>query len=248
MKIQHFIACFLLISLIATSQNNTKNIIVGKDIELIKLSDNAYIHTSYSFLEQFGRFSSNGLIYINNGNAILFDSPVTDSLTKELVQFINDSIHVKIISFVPNHWHGDCMGGLRYIKSIGIDSYANQVTIDIAKEKGLPLPSHGFKDSIELKVGNVSVYCYYLGAAHSIDNIVVWIPSEKILFPGCICKDVAAKNLGNTIDGDVNAYPVTLSKIISKFPEAKFVVPGHGNYGGNELLHHTLKLSKQPIK
>jgi metallo-beta-lactamase class B len=225
------------------SQSEFKRIKVSNDIELIKLSEHAYVHVSYAEIPPFGRVASNGLIFINGGEAFLFDTPVTDSQTKELVLWLKDSLKLKIVGFVPNHWHSDCMGGLGYLQNIKIRSYANQKTIEIARSKHLPVPAFGFKDSLQLKLGDKLIKCYYLGAAHTLDNIVVWIPSEKILFPGCMVKSMDAKDLGNTADGDLKAYPGTIDKVIKKFPSAKIVIPGHGTIGGFELIRHTKELS-----
>lgn len=150
---------------------------------------------------------------------------------------------LKVKGFVPNHWHVDCMGGLGYLKSMHIRSYAGNQTCEIAREKGLPVPEEGFNDSLVLNHGRGEIRCYFPGAAHSKDNIVVWIPSERILFPGCICKSIDAPNLGNTADGDTSAYQGTVDWIIRKFPDAKIVIPGHGSYGGPELLIHTRSLA-----
>ena len=201
------------------------------------------LHVSYAQLPKFGRFSSNGLIFVRGGEAFLFDTPVTDSLTKDLVAWIRDSLKVKLVGVIPNHWHSDCMGGLGYLKSIGIESYANKMTIDIATAKKLPIPAHGFTDSLQLQLGDRQIRCYFPGAAHSLDNIVVWIPSERILFPGCMVKSMDSKNLGNVTDGDIVAYPKTIDKVMKKYPDAKIVIPGHGAIGGMELLRHTKELA-----
>ncbi|MBI5541007.1 MAG: subclass B1 metallo-beta-lactamase [Bacteroidia bacterium] len=224
------------------SQTDNKTIKVCKDINLIKLSESAYLHISYLDLPDYGRTPANGLIFINGNEAFVFNSSWTDSLTKVLFEWITDSMNLKVVGFIPNHWHNDCIGGLNYIHSQNIESFANQLTIDIAKSRNLPVPNHGFKDSIEISLGNKSIHCYYLGAAHSMDNIIVWIPSETILFAGCMIKSINSKDLGNVIDGDLVAYPLTIDRIISKFPNAKIVIPGHGQYGGVNLLTHTRKL------
>jgi metallo-beta-lactamase class B len=117
------------------------------------------------------------------------------------------------------------------------------MTRKTAQSKGLPVPVNGFKDSLALKLGNRDILCYYLGAAHTIDNMVVWIPSEQILFADCMVKEIKAKDLGFTGDGDLKAYPLTLAKVKAKFPNAKIVIPGHGQYGGKELIDHTMKLA-----
>ena len=117
------------------------------------------------------------------------------------------------------------------------------MTVQLAKAKNLPLPTNGFKDSITLYLGDKEIFCEYLGAAHSMDNIVVWIPSEKLLFAGCMVKELNSKHLGNTTDGDLKAYPETIKRVLNKYHDAKYVVPGHGLFGGLELLRHTLDLS-----
>ncbi|MBP1663291.1 MAG: Zn-dependent hydrolase, glyoxylase [Bacteroidetes bacterium] len=228
---------------ICFAQTDYKQIRVSDDIELIQLSENAFVHVSYSDLPGFGRISSNGLVFISGNEAFLFDTPATNTLTKELVTWLADSMKLKIVGFVPNHWHGDCMGGLGFLQDQGITSYANQMTIDIAKTKGLPVPDHGFKDSLQLQLGDKQIMCYYPGAAHSLDNIVVWIPSELILFAGCMVKSIEFGNLGNVADGNLKAYAGTIDKLLLKFPTVKIIIPGHGAVGGLELIKHTRELS-----
>jgi metallo-beta-lactamase class B len=227
---------------VAFAQDKYPILKVTSDIEIIKISDNSYVHVSYTRSPQGDRFSSNGLIFLNNGKALLFDTPMTDSLTKDLVSWINDSLKAQITGFVPNHWHNDCMGGLGYLESIGIESYANELTRNIAASNDLPVPKIGFTDSLIIPLGGLEVVCKYYGAAHTIDNIVVWIPSEKILFCGCMVKELKSEGLGNLVDADMVEYPKTIEKILNDYRSAKFVIPGHGQIGGVELIEHTLDL------
>jgi len=232
----------LLFASTSNAQEILKKITVNNDLEIVQLTPNVYQHISYAEFSGFGRVECNGMILKADDKAFLFDTPPTEQLTKQLVEWITQTLKLKVVGFVPNHWHSDCIGGLAYLQSIGVESYANQMTIDIAKAKNLPVPAHGFKDSLNLQLGSTSFNCYYFGAGHSMDNIVVWIPSEKVLFPGCLVKEVNAKGLGNTVDGDMNAYPQTIEKVLQKFPDAKFVIPGHGASGGIELVRHTREM------
>ncbi|MDR0565484.1 MAG: subclass B1 metallo-beta-lactamase [Prevotellaceae bacterium] len=221
------------------AQPDYPQIRISEDVELIQLSEKAYVHVSVSEIEGFGKVSSNGLMLAGNGEAFLFDTPVTDSQTEALVKWIADSLHATVSTFIPNHWHEDCLGGLGYLHSKGVKSYANQMTIDLAKEHGMPAPQTGFTDSLHLSFHGEDVCCYYLGGGHSTDNIVVWIPSEKILFGGCMVKEIHSKGLGNLSDAKLEEWPETIQKMIAKFPEAQIVIPGHGKIGGKELLNHT---------
>ncbi len=218
---------------------------ISSDLELARISDNAFIHISYCTLPGYGRVGANGLIFIDKDQAFLFDTPWNDSLTSILVSYMEEHMGLKIQGFVPNHWHDDCMGGLGFLKTRGIKSWANQRTIEIAGEKGLPIPDHGFRDSLKIMLGEKSIHCYYYGPAHSMDNIVVWIPSEKILFPGCICKSLDSQSLGNISDGDLSEYPMTVDRITDRFRDAKIIIPGHGSFGGTELLTFTRSLCNQ---
>jgi len=139
---------------------------------------------------------------------------MTEDLTRELITWIRDSLNAEITGFMPNHWHDDCMGGLEYLHSIDIESWAYDLTREIAKSKNLPIPKHEFSDSLKLKLDNLEIICNYYGPAHSTDNIVVWVPSEKILFAGCMVRDLRTRGLGNTADGDISEYPNTIRKIM----------------------------------
>ena len=227
------------------SQRPNKVIQISDDVDIVKISDNLYMDISYKKSENRGRISANGLIYIDRKKAFILDSPWNDEQTTTLIEWIKDSLNAKVVGFIPIHWHEDSMGGLACIKRNKIKSYANQMTIDIAKEKGLPIPAVGFTDSLRLRMGKKKIYCYYPGAAHTLDNIVIWLPSEQVLFAGCVLKGMEYKNLGFTDDGDLNEYPNTLNKILAKFQDAKIVIPGHGIYGGIELIHHNIELANQ---
>jgi len=215
---------------------------ISDDLEIIKLSDNAYVHISYLQTESWGKVGANGLLFVKDGEALMVDSPWNNDQTEELYNWVKDSLGAIVTTFIPTHWHEDCMGGLGYLQTRNVDSYTNQMTIDIAKEKNLPVSQHGFTDSLSLDFQNTSVECYYLGGGHSTDNIVVYLPSENILFGGCCVKDMNSNSLGNLADADVEAWPGTMEKMINKFTKVKIVIPGHGTIGGIELMQHTLQL------
>lgn len=225
-----------------SAQEKTK---ISEDIELIQLTANTFLSVSYGNISGYGRVASNELIFTNKKEAILFNTPINDSLTKTLLTYLTEKMGFKVTAFVANHWHDDCIGGLNYVHSLNIKSYANKLTIEIARAKGKNVPKYGFSDSLKLMLGDKEILCYYMGAAHSTDNIVVWIPSEKILFPGCMCKSIDSQNLGNTSDGDLKEYPETIDRVIRKFPSATIVIPGHGARGGKELLLHTKSLANK---
>lgn len=233
--------CFFGVSYVANAQ--TSVVRLSDDLYVEQISANVYVHISFMSDPQWGRFPSNGVIYMKGKEAMLFDTPGTDSLTHLLLDWIEITMQSRLVAFVPNHWHNDCMGGLEVIHQRGVASYAHQLTCSLARENNLLVPMNSFSDSLSLLLNNSPVFCYYPGPAHSMDNIVVWIPEEKVLFAGCMAKELASRSMGNVADGDLKAWPATIKKIQDRYSDAKIVVPGHGAWAGPELLEHTFNLA-----
>ncbi|PLX03209.1 MAG: subclass B1 metallo-beta-lactamase [Marinilabiliales bacterium] len=217
-------------------------IVIDNNIQLINLQDSIFIHISWQQSETFGRFPSNGLIIIKNGEALMVDTPMDNDKTKRLTNYLNDSLSVSLTKLIVCHYHDDCLGGLEYLQTLGIESIANYLTIAKCKEIGLPIPSIPFTDSLKFNFNGEPVECSFFGAGHTFDNIVVYLPNKEILFGGCLVKSSNSKGLGNTTDAVVNEWSQTINKIIKRFPEIKTVVPGHGGHGDKKLLYHTVDL------
>ena len=73
-----------------------------------------------------------------------------------------------------------------------IKSYANAHTIELAKQQHFETPKYDFKDSLSIKAGAKIITNTFFGEAHTKDNIVTYIPSEKVLFGGCAIKSLNA--------------------------------------------------------
>ena len=226
------------------SQSQKNEIIIADGLNLIPLTDNIYQHVSELETSDFGKVPCNGLIYINDNEAIICDTPPTVEQSKELLNWLKKNHpNVKIKAIIVNHFHADCLGGLSEFHKEGIKSYAHELTQELLKVKKdtFDTPQILFSKSLELSVGNKKIINQYLGEAHTKDNIVTWVPSENVLFGGCLVKSMNAGK-GNLADANVKEWSNTAARIKSKFSSAKIVVPGHGTSGGTELLDYTIKL------
>jgi metallo-beta-lactamase class B len=236
------------ISLLVAISFQTKSqskIIISDDIHIYPLHDSIYVHVTFDNSAEYGRFSSNGLIFIKNGEAILIDTPMDNAKTEAIHRFLKDSMNVDIKMLIIGHFHDDCLGGLEYIKSQGIESIANELTVEKCRELGLPIPSKSFKDSLVFDFNGERVVCRYLGGGHTADNITVWFPNQQVLFGGCLIRSMQTQNLGNIADAVVNVWADTVTEVIKNCQNVKVVIPGHGRWGGNELLFHTVELAKK---
>ena len=224
--------------LIISTQLYGQKIKVSDDLTLYKLTELTYIHT-----QNF----NNGLVHINNGEAIIISTPASDIETQNLINWVKREHNAKIIGYVIDRWHPDAMEGLDIVQKNGIKSYSYELTRTIAKEKGLPIPEVGFDPKIELTVGGNKVICQFLGEAHTIDGIVVWIPKEQILFGGNEIRNYNSW-VGNLGDANVEEWSKTAERIKNEYGSAKIVVPGHGKHGGTELIDYTIELYKTDNK
>jgi metallo-beta-lactamase class B len=223
-------------------QDTLKKIRVSEDMEIIPLSKNAYLHSSWMSTPTFGRFNSNGLIYIDGKEALILNTPPDNKLSKELLDwFFKTFPSVKIKGVVGNHFHGDGIGGLRVFHEANIPSYANEMTNAQIKSDTIVKAQHTFTNQLSIKVGKKKVLCQYFGESHTPDHIVTWVPDEKILYGGCMVKALDAGR-GYLGDANLQQWSATVSKVKKAFPDARIVIPGHGNSGGVDLLDYTIKM------
>ena len=208
-----------------------------------RVSEHTYRHISYLNTKDFGKVSCNGLVVTNDGKAVIFDTPASDSASEELIQYINKNLNSIISAVIPTHFHEDCVGGLYTFGKHHIPAYASFKTIELLKRnkhKNVSLLK-GFRDSLILNVGNQKVEALFAGEAHTKDNIVGYYAADSVLFGGCLVKALGAPK-GNLEDANVKAWPLTIQNIKRLFPHMKIVMPGHDEPGGEELLDYTFNL------
>jgi metallo-beta-lactamase class B len=217
---------------------------LSDDVTVRKLAKGVWLHTTYFDIGDFRNVPANGLIVIDEKCAMMIDLPWTDKQAGVLFDWVSREHKAVIQKVVPTHFHIDCAGGLAEAHRRGAESFALRKTVELLKKENKTVPQNWFTGQISLSYGESRIVLAFLGGGHTVDNIVVWIPSKQILFAGCLIKSLNAKNIGNIEDADLAAYPTTLRKVKETFPDAKIVVPGHGRPGGLELINHTITLCK----
>lgn len=260
MNILFPISAVLAISLLSTScatengqqsrsaeQKNTatKDSVVYQSDKLIitRVAPQTYVHTSYLQTNDFGKVPCNGMIVVDAKEAAIFDTPANDSSTVELISYLRAQ-QIKPIAVVATHFHGDCVGGLQTFQEQHIPSYATEQTISLLQQQPdnkFPIPDHPFTGKLELPVGNEKVSVMYYGPGHTRDNIVAYFAKDKVLFGGCLIKEADATK-GFLGDADTLAWTGTVQKVKAAYPDAMLIIPGHGQWGGKELLDYTMKL------
>ncbi len=226
----------ILFLLTATNLSFGQKLKVSDNLFLQELSERCFVHI---------QGNNNGIVYINQGKAVIVSTPNSDIETQNLIDWVRNTKSAEIVGYIIDRWHPDAMEGLDIVKKNGIKNYACNRTRQIAREKGLPIPHVGFTSKKSIKVGNEKIICHYLGEAHTSDGIVVWIPSEQTLFGG---NEIRNYNgwIGNIGDANLEKWSETAQNVKQKYGSAKVVVPGHGKPGGTELIDYTIDLYDIP--
>lgn len=211
------------------------------DFRLLRIAAGVYVHEHSTTIEPFGRVASNGLVYCVAGECLVFDTPLDDPHAALLIDWVETTLGARVKGVVVNHFHADCLGGLAEFHRRGIPSFSSKLTRTLARADSVEVPQNGFGRKKTLRVGGEKVELRYFGKAHSPDNIIAWLPAERILFGGCMVKALGAGK-GNLGDADVTAWPLTIQKIKTHYPEVQIVIPGHGTSGDKALLDFTIEL------
>ena len=230
----------LLLFLLTLVPVQAEPITLDKNLEMELLRPGVWLHRSWMEVEGFGRVECNGLVFVNEGEALVIDTPGSLELTEALLKWL-ESQQLQVKGLVVGHTHADAMGGLEVFQARGLPSYSSTLSRDLARRQSKPVPAIGFDSQIRIGLGKAEVVAAYLGAGHTKDNIVTYLPQEKVLFGGCLVKALEAGK-GNLEDADLSAWSSTIQKVAETFPEAELIVPGHGKVGDRWLLEYTFEM------
>lgn len=210
-------------------------------VELYKLNERLWVHKTY--MDVGGASTpSNGLIAVTSDGLFLVDTPWTNEQTDVLIKLAKDVFKQDITDAVITHAHADRIGGIDTLLENDIEVRCTGLTAKEAEKNGFTKPGTIIGEEADFSVGDIDIETYYPGRGHSPDNITVWFPRYKVLFGGCLLKSLDSKDKGSVTDADLGQWPLSVGKLIDKYPDAEVVIPGHGRWGGSDILEHTVEL------
>lgn len=216
-------------------------------LKIVQLTKDCYVHTSYQLLN--GKwFPANGLHIVTENEIILVDAPWTENYTRILIDSLEKKHHKKITFCIATHFHDDRTGGLDVLKAHGVKTWSGRQTLEWCKTRREKQAAFAFEKDTVFDFGAIHLETFYPGPGHSPDNIVVWIPEKKILYGGCFVKSIQSQDLGNLSDANVAEWKKSVEKVMQKFPQPAYVVPGHFGWKNKKSLKHTLKLLKAALR
>jgi metallo-beta-lactamase class B len=213
-------------------------------LNITKICDSVYVFTTYQTYKE-SQVSSHGLLVQTPLGVVVVDTPWDSTQFQPLLDTIQLRFHQPVLRVISTHWHDDRTAGLAYYASKGIQTYSSLATRNLCLENKNPFAQYTFENDTLFHDGNRTIEVYYPGAGHSSDNVVVYLPKERVLYGGCFIKSSDAKDLGNVKDANLGMWPVALNNLKNHFKHVKLIIPGHFSLSNNKhkyLIRHTKKL------
>ena len=211
------------------------------------LTDDVWAFTTYKVVGELP-VSAHGLIIDTDEGVVMVDAGWVPEQTQEVLDWIEHNLEKKVKACIITHGHDDRLGGAALIKATGAKIISTpEVAFEAAKHE-LLVPDPVLSADEMLDIGGTKIRTYYPGPGHTLDNIVVWLPEQKILFAGCFVKSCAANTLGYVTDAKVDQWPNSLNKVRDVLAaDADYIIPGHDGWNCENPIEHTQRLILQHV-
>jgi glyoxylase-like metal-dependent hydrolase (beta-lactamase superfamily II) len=194
-------------------------------------------------------FISNAGFVVTPKGVVVVDALGSPILAKKLIAEIARITPQKIVAVIVSHYHADHVYGLQEFKKIGATIYAqgegrNYLSSETARQRliasridfapwinpstQLVAADVWIDQKTQLKIGGVEFLVSRVGPAHAPEDLMVYVPSEKVLFAGDLIFRGRIPFVGNA---DSKGWLSALDAIEQLKPEV--VIPGHGAYSTN---------------
>ena len=227
------------------------------DVKAIQVAPNTYFVQGVPEMgsKQNQNFISNAGFVVTPKGVVVIDALGSPVLAQKLIQEIRKITKQKIVAVVLTHYHADHVYGLQEFKRLGATIYAqreglNYLASETAKQRLIAsridfapwvnentrlVPADVWIDQGKtITVGGVEFRIGRVGPAHAPEDLIVFIPSENVLFAGDLVFRGRIPFVGNA---DSRGWMSALDEIQKQNP--KIVVPGHGSYSTNPLADIT---------
>ena len=229
------------------------------------------LDSTYVIIHKFPGNCNSMFVLVGDNKGVLIDTPNETTGTKSLVDWINTKFGDLELIAINTGFHNDNLGGNEYLRSKGIKIYGSGLTARLIEEKAdelkdfmldytskqedekyfqafsdvsllPPTDTFALNDGFNLKINRETFSVYFPGESHTIDNVVVYLKNKNILFGGCMILSMGHIRPGYIADANLAEWPKSVERIKDKYKDAKIVIPGHGDWGDNQLISHTIDI------
>ena len=213
-------------------------------VTLSELAPGVWVHTTVYRIPGQAPIPLNGLVVVDGDEVTLVDAAWGELATVALIERVRQETGKPVTKLIVTHHHADRTQGVDAAEREGLEVFTHPDTPNLAARAGWPVPNTSVAALAEpgsrIKVGKVEVA--YPGPGHAPDNIVAYLPEEKILYAACLVRGAGSTNLGNIADADLPTWRESLVWTKSTYRNAETVVPGHGKGADILLIDATARL------
>jgi metallo-beta-lactamase class B len=213
-------------------------------LTITHLTGDLYIYTTWHFIDD-GPYPANSMYLVTPKGAVMFDTPWDSTQFQPLLDSIYARHGQRVVLCISTHFHADRTAGLAFLQQQGIATWSSAMTLELCRQRHEHQATYTFTQDTTFTIGDYSFRTFYPGPGHTKDNIVIWLPKDKVLYGGCLVKSTEASTIGNVADGDLIAYPTSIMRLMKEFPHPAYIIPGHLGWTDIQSLEHTLKLCQQ---
>lgn len=213
-------------------------------LTITHLTGDLYVYTTWHVIDD-GPYPSNSMYLVTPKGAVMFDTPWDSTQFQPLLDSIYARHRQRVVLCISTHFHKDRTAGLAFLQQQGIATWSSAMTLELCRQRHENQAAHTFTKDTTFNIGDYSFRTFYPGPGHTKDNIVIWLPEDKVLYGGCFVKSTEAPTIGFVGDGDLTAYPSSIMRLIKEFPHPTYIIPGHLGWTDNRSLEYTLKLVQQ---
>jgi glyoxylase-like metal-dependent hydrolase (beta-lactamase superfamily II) len=189
-------------------------------------------------------FISNASFFVTADGVVVIDALGSPVLARELLAEIRRVTSAPVRYVVVTHYHADHIYGLQELKAAGATIVAQRGALEYLHSDTAQLRLQASRDELapwvdestrlvgadlwidgptSLRVGGVEFQLHPVGPAHTPEDLVVWVPRQRVLFAGDTVFRARVPFVGQA---DSAGWLAALDKLLAF--DAATIIPGHG--------------------
>jgi len=226
----------------------TCNIQAAEDRQLQKMGDHVWAYAHVSPMTPARSFGANAGVVVGSKAALVVDTLTDAKEGQLLLADVRKVTKLPILWVVNTHYHLDHAWGNCVFAAEGATIIGAAPAPKLLAERGTYALAHpeqhgltqkdiegttltpaaiSFTGTMNIDLGGIVVQLRSLPHGHCPDNLVVWVPSDKVLFSGDLLFIDCHPFMG---ESNVPGWLADLDVVASY--KAKKIVPGHGSLAG----------------